>query len=188
MSDDLFDYDRNKADPTIELRYNRERRLKNAPESVQKLHRGEYTKKPGLVRALFSTPASGFLALAILLMLPFIGYTKLQAKKSMAATEDFSMSLNASAISETQVSAFVTIEPKTDKEYSEPVSVTFYLLTADDIIIGESTVQTVYVSSLLTIPTVITAKSDAIKKIKAQVTVNETIFGLQQNLKPFSKK
>ena len=72
MSDDLFvqmseSYqDSNKA--TIELRYNRERRLENAPENVKLLHDPSYIKKQSFFTSIWSNKGHRFIFIAILIL------------------------------------------------------------------------------------------------------------------------
>jgi hypothetical protein len=48
--------------------YSRERRLARAPEKVQMLHAGAFTRRPGLFRSLVATKSMAFLLLAILML------------------------------------------------------------------------------------------------------------------------
>lgn len=71
MNDDIFveiaDSYKDYSD-TIELRYNRERRLENAPESVKLLHSPDYIKKQSLFASLWTNKGHRFIFIAILIL------------------------------------------------------------------------------------------------------------------------
>lgn len=70
MSDDLFvelnEYCEDNS--TIELRYNRERRLKNAPDSVKLLHSPDYIKKQSFFASIWSNKGHRFIFIAIIIL------------------------------------------------------------------------------------------------------------------------
>lgn len=53
----IFVY-RENSDENIGMRYSREKRLENAPESVRKLHDPDFTKRQGILQSLISTKGS----------------------------------------------------------------------------------------------------------------------------------
>ena len=70
MQDDLFveideSYQNNS---NIELRYNRERRLENAPDSVKLLHLPNYIKRQSFFSSIWSNKGHRFIFIAILIL------------------------------------------------------------------------------------------------------------------------
>lgn len=71
MNDDIFveiyeSY--NDDNNSFELRYNRERRLENAPEGVKLLHSSDYIKKQSFFASIWSNKGHRFIFIAILIL------------------------------------------------------------------------------------------------------------------------
>lgn len=192
MSDDLFDFGREKNNSEtekIQLRYNRAERLKNSPESVQKLHAGEYTKKIGLIKAFFATPASALLALAIIVMIPFIIFYKKNASTQnlddLKITLDFTIetTLNKGQNNQ-QIFATVTIEPQTTEYIGENINCMFFVVGKHDIVLASAKVETVYLGEKLILSSPINVQKDLdkIKALKAQLEIADKFFILKKNL------
>lgn len=199
MKDDLFDFSRKRAEPNeqkITLRYNRERRLNNASETVRKLYSGEYTKRRGLIGALFSTPASSLLALAIILMIPFIIFYK--NKASSKKLKDFNLRLeykieeisdDASEKSNEErvdkMFAQVAIEAKSKNYSGENIKVIFFVLGENNIVLTYAQTETIYLAEnlILSSPLHLNIGKQNIKAIKAQVEIAGNIFVLNKKIK-----
>lgn len=194
MNDDLFDFSQKHPDPETEkpkLRYNREERLKHAPENVKKLHAGEYTKKRGLIKALFVSPGSSGLALIIVLMLAFIAiysrYTSIKNYKDFSAELACSRDEKKSTAQDgnaAQIFASVTITPKTQNFSDETVTVLFFAVGKNDIVLSHTQVASVYLAEPLALSSVleITGNIADVKKIKAQIQLAEKIMILEKKL------
>ena len=194
MNDDLFDFSQKHPDPETEkpkLRYNREERLKHAPENVKKLHAGEYTKKRGFIKALFVSPGSSGLALIIVLMLAFIAiysrYTSIKNYKDFSAELACSRDEKKSTAQDdnaAQIFTSVTITPKTQNFSDETVTVLFFAVGKNDIVLSHTQVASVYLAEPLTLSSVleITGNIADVKKIKAQIQLAEKIMILEKKL------
>lgn len=68
-TDDLFiKIEEAYQDSNIELRYNRERRLENAPETVKLLHSPDYIKRQSFFASIWSNRGHRFIFIAILIL------------------------------------------------------------------------------------------------------------------------
>lgn len=187
--DALFDFQRTRGEPKIELRYNRAERLEHAPENVQKLHRGEYTKKMGLVKRLFSTPALSMLAVVILLMLAFLAFYQ----REKPTLTDFAVHLSCTFSEQSQAkslashsTAFVALEitPKTENLNGEEITILFLALDKNDIILNYEKVSAIYMAEPLTLHAALQIPSaqDAVKAISAQIQINEQTMLIRKKL------
>ena len=194
MNDDLFDFSQKRPDPKTqktELRYNREERLKRAPENVKKLHAGEYTKRKGFIKMLFASPASSMLAVAIMLILGFLAvYSKYSPKKNY---QDFSLELSSSFTdandgqknkSPLQLFTSVTVTPKTENLSGETITVLFFALGDHDVVLAHAEVASIYLGETLTlsVPFELSVNRKRVKKIKAQIQISEKIIVLEKKL------
>ena len=71
MSDDLFveiNESYNENNNSFELRYNRERRLENAPEGVKLLHSPDYIKRQSFFASIWSNKGHRFIFIAIIIL------------------------------------------------------------------------------------------------------------------------
>ncbi|MEL3908376.1 MAG: hypothetical protein P1P64_05110 [Treponemataceae bacterium] len=196
MNDDLFDFSP-KHPPEMSqdtgLRYNRERRLKNAPESVRKLHAGEYTKKRGLIKSLFATRASSALAFVILLMVAFITFYKRSSPEKSFSDFNAKLSYTIEAIGskenpntqDYQLFASVEIDPKTENLSGENISVIFFALAEKNFVLSHKEVSTIYLGEkqVLTSPLPLTSSIYNLKKITAQIQIADKLITLEQKIK-----
>lgn len=69
MKDELFvEVKESYKDNNIELRYNRERRLENAPESVKLLHSPDYIKRQSFFGSIWNNKGHRFIFIAIVIL------------------------------------------------------------------------------------------------------------------------
>lgn len=195
MSDDLFDFSQKRPPEDTQdtgLRYNRERRLKNAPESVRKLHAGEYTKKRGLIKSLFATRANSAMAFIIVLMIAFIAFYKKNSPEKNFTDFNAKLLYNVDVINskendttDYQLFASVEITPKTQKFSGENISVIFFALAEKNLVLAHKEVSTIYLAEkqVLTSSLPLTSSIHNLKKITAQIQIADKVIILEQKIK-----
>lgn len=194
MEDDLFDFSEkpfvysNEQKEKITTRYSREKRLRNAPENVRKMHDGVYTKRPGLIGALFASKANAMLAILILLMMVFMFfYGKIRDTKEL---ENFKLIMSVefnseNSLEDNTIFVNVTIKPKTKDFYGEEIKLMFFAFDENDAVLGYKTLSSVYLAEeqILSSRLQLRAPVKNLKKVKAQVELSEKIYVLEKKIR-----
>ncbi|PIE97980.1 MAG: hypothetical protein CR988_05690 [Treponema sp.] len=179
--DDLFDYNRTSdPKPDFGLRYNRFERLKNAPENVQKLYDGSYTKRPGIIKGLLAVKGSGYMLMIILAMIFILGMLYFMPKNT-ATLHGIKFELSCKAIPEA-VLANITLMPNEDFDTTKPkpVIIAFTAFDKEGNVLQTKRLETIYIGQEQSLG--VSFKLFNIKKIQSDILVEEKSTGLVQGL------
>ena len=120
------------GEETLVFRYNREERLKRAPQIVQDYYNGKALQpKKGLFRVLLATRANRLMFITLCLLSVFVWINGFVNKDNTCKLNGVKVTLNAFSFKE-QVYATVKFYDNNKKEYSFPVDVVFSALQESD--------------------------------------------------------
>ena len=137
---------------TIELRYSREKRLKNAPESVRKMYEPDYIPRYGLIKGLTATRASRAILFSIILCTAFILFS-LFIRNDRTAGSLAGVSVKMETLQQGNV-LYVNIT-FAEKHTAEPIpfDITVTAHTEKHASLKqEKTIHAIYIGSALTVP------------------------------------
>lgn len=152
--------------------YNREERLKNAPQIVQDYYSGKFKPAKGFFRIMFATKGNRFLFVALVLFVAFIwGYSFLSNRNSLLI-DDVNCEIKAFSYGEEIFSSLELKESKKENLSSKTVEVVFSAIdnTGSVSQVSDAFVET-YSGSQLFVRTKF--KDYDIIKIVAKISVGE---------------
>jgi hypothetical protein len=154
MSDDLDKPER--PEERLVFHYNRERRLENAPEAVQRAYRDGYTPNRGFIRGLTANAGLRSIFVTIIILCAVIGgITFLGEKPGAMEVGDFSLRLKAFPYDE---NVFITLQcaKKNADSRTIPVNVSFSAMDSRGVTVDTKESQGVLSGTELTLRTVMT--------------------------------
>ncbi len=144
MQDDI--YTENPSEAELNFRYNREERLKNAPENVKKYYAGEGPTPPkGLFKALVHTKSSRFTFMALILVLAlFVALFFFGPKANQSSVGNTNFSLSAFSFEE-KIYISIKAETKIDnnKNFNLPLEITISAFDEEQQIVNTEKIETV---------------------------------------------
>ena len=143
MQDEI--YTENPSEAELNFRYNREERLKNAPETVRKYYAGELPTAPkGFFKALVHTKSSRFTFMALILVLAlFVALFFFGPKANQNSIGNTDFSLSAFSFEE---KVFVSIKTETKINQTEiqiPLEISISALDKENQIVNKEKIETV---------------------------------------------
>lgn len=144
MQDEI--YTENPSEAELNFRYNREERLKNAPETVRKYYAGELPTAPkGLFKALVHTKSSRFTFMALILVLAlFVALFFFGPKANQNSIGNTDFSLSAFSFEE---KIYVSVKTQTKINQSEiiqiPLEFSISALDKENQIVNKEKIETV---------------------------------------------
>ncbi|ULQ60087.1 hypothetical protein K7I13_01800 [Brucepastera parasyntrophica] len=156
----------------LHFHYNREQRLKNAPESVQKIYTEGYTPNKGFIKGLTANRGlRSILTVIIILCIVIAGIALFSDPEGTAALSGTSFKLKAFLYDET---IYITLSCSGNSSYNnetQPLIAVFQGLDTDGLVVLEKTTVEAYSGQELVVRT--TMRDYEIKRVHANVSIND---------------
>ena len=143
MQDEI--YTDNPSESELNFRYNREERLKNAPETVRKYYAGELPTAPkGFFKALVHTKSSRFTFMALILVLAlFVALFFFGPKANQNNMQNTDFTLSAFSFEE-KIYVSIKVQSQSNaKEIQLPLKAKFSMLDKDKQLVNQEKIETV---------------------------------------------
>ena len=155
--------------------YNRERRLKNAPESVRRAwEEGYLPKNRGFIKGLVGNPGSRSIFITIVILSALIvALTFLNSRAHSIKTDSFEAQIKAFLYEET---VFVTLACESKDTIHEPLIISFFALDQNNNVVLSSEVIGIWEQKKLVAR--ITFRDYSIKRVQSNFDIGETEVAL----------
>ena len=172
MQDEI--YTDNPSESELNFRYNREERLKNAPETVRKYYAGELPTAPkGFFKALVHTKSSRFTFMALILVIAlFVALFFFGPKANQNNMQNTDFTLSAFSFEE-KIYVSIKVQSQSNaKEIQLPLKAKFSMLDKDKQLVNQEEIETVILQKEEFIRTIFTDYD--IISVEVEITNTDT--------------
>ncbi len=136
---------RSENEQKLTFRYNREERLKNAPDIVKQFYDGKFKSNKGFA-AIFSNKGNRYMLITLVVLVAFIWiYEIFYGKNATAVIDNITFEVQAFSFDE-QVFTTIKIDSKKSKKIGNPINIQadVFVINADNQIVDKTVLTFVY--------------------------------------------